>query len=144
MHSEAMATRDTVGAMQQVWVCPNNTPRSRLARFLRLSALHATTPPPCNLLFPKCSIRAHMQHFGTCSCSVPALVCLCVEQVVTLTLFGCRALMECGAAKRLWWEHPGCLSCKGKVHTSLPISSPSYFRFFSRGFCPLILNLGNN
>lgn len=53
MHSEAMATRDTVGAMQQVWVCPNNTPRSRLARFLRLSALHATTPPPCNIPFPQ-------------------------------------------------------------------------------------------
>uniref|UniRef100_G1MPU6 UBX domain-containing protein 11 n=1 Tax=Meleagris gallopavo TaxID=9103 RepID=G1MPU6_MELGA len=84
MHSEAMATQDTVGAMQQVWMCPNNNPRSRLAWFLRLSALHATIPPPSNL-FPNCSIRAHTQHFGTCSWSVLALVCLCVEQVVILT-----------------------------------------------------------
>lgn len=136
------SARGVAGATPQVPVNPPQTPPGGgQGRFPGLSSLHSTSIPTLGLsqlcvTSQRGSTRAHVA-LGTRLGAVPALAALPAAQAaLTLTCFGCRALMGSGAAKKSWWKHVGWLPWRGTgtAPPPLPCRDLLFLPFHRCGF----------
>lgn len=110
------SARGMAGAAPQVQVEPQTPPGGDQGRFSGLSSLHSTSTPSLGLsqlcvTSQRGCTRAHLA-----LAALPA-----AQAVLTLTCFGCRALMGSRAAKKSWWKHLGWLTWRGTCKTPHPL-----------------------